>query len=342
MRILVCGGAGYIGSHLVKYVLEKGHQVVVIDNLSTGHGQAVAGIEFHQADVGDEGWLSSFLSSHHFDLVMHFCAYSLVGESVEQPEKYFQNNVGNTLTLLKVMRATGHDRLVFSSTAAIYGEPEANIISESHPKQPINPYGRSKWMVEQILQDYAKAYGLRSVSLRYFNAAGADPSAAIGEKHNPETHLIPNILKSVASGGSLILKLFGNNYPTPDGSCVRDYIHVNDLASAHLLAGEYLLDADTAEMPVKAYAFNLGVGKGFSVLEVIEAASKVTGQNITYEICDRRPGDPAVLVADPAQAREVLGWKPEYTEIESIIETAWQWHKGGEKFKNYGYGYRGH
>jgi UDP-glucose 4-epimerase len=225
--------------------------------------------------------------------------------------------------------------LVFSSTAAIYGEPETNVISESHPKQPINPYGRSKWMVEQILQDFAKAYGLNSVCLRYFNAAGADPSEAIGEKHNPETHLIPNILKSIASGGSLTLKLFGIDYPTPDGSCVRDYIHVNDLASAHLLAGEYLLAHDAEGSSAGAHAFNLGVGKGFSVLEVIDAASKVTGQKIDYELCERRLGDPAVLVADPSKAIATLGWEPVYTDIEAIIETAWQWHKGGEQFKSY-------
>jgi len=251
----------------------------------------------------------------------------LVGESVSDPASYYQNNVGQTLNLLQAMKQTGHKRLVFSSTAAVYGNPEQDAINENHPKNPINPYGRGKWMVEQILQDYAQAYGMDSVCLRYFNAAGADPSAAIGEKHNPETHLIPNILKSVASGGELTLNVFGTDYPTSDGSCVRDYIHVNDLASAHLLAGEYL------QNNAGYHAFNLGIGKGFSVLEVIKAAEAVTGQNIEYKPCDRRPGDPPTLVADSTLAQQTLNWQPAYTDIESIIKTAWPWHKNHETFK---------
>lgn len=326
MKILVCGGAGYIGSHLCKTAVEAGHAVTVIDNLATGHGQSLSGVTCHEGDIGDKDFLVAHLQSQHYDLIMHFCAFSLVGESVTNPALYYQNNVARTLALLDAMRETGHDKLVFSSTAAIYGTPETDEIDENHPKSPINPYGRSKWMIEQILQDYASAYSLNSVCLRYFNAAGADPSGNIGEKHNPETHLIPNILKSVASGGELQLKVFGKDYPTPDGSCVRDYIHVNDLAAAHLLAGDYL------QSNPGAHAFNLGIGKGFSVLEVIQAAEKITGQKISYEICDRRPGDPAILIADSRKAQSTLGWKPEYTDIEEIIATAWKWHQGGEKF----------
>lgn len=327
MDILICGGAGYIGSHTAKLVSSAGHKVSVLDNLSTGSRQAVSTSNFHYADIENETQLIELFTNNKFDLVMHFCAYSLVDESMANPDKYYRNNVAGTLSLLRAMNHCGISNLVFSSTAAVYGEPQTDQISEQHPMQPINPYGRSKLMVEHVLQDYALAYGLNSVSLRYFNAAGADPSGCIGERHEPETHLIPNILKTVASSGNLALKLFGTDYPTPDGSCVRDYIHVNDLASAHLLAGEFL------KINTGAHAFNLGIGKGFSVLEVIEAASKVTGQKIDYEVCDRRLGDPPVLVADASAARAKLGWDPEYTEIEEIIETAWNWHKGGEQFK---------
>lgn len=327
MRILICGGAGYIGSHVARMAVDHDHEVLVLDNLNTGWRDAVQDMDFLQLDIHDESRLVELFSGSTFDLVMHFCAYSLVGESMEQPGKYYHNNVSGTLSLLRAMVNCGVSNLVFSSTAAVYGEPRTEQIVENHPKQPISPYGRSKWMVEQILQDCAQAYGLNSVCLRYFNAAGADPSGCIGEKHEPETHLIPNILKSVASGGELNLKVFGTDYPTPDGSCVRDYIHVNDLASAHLLAGEYLKDNPGAR------AFNLGIGKGFSVLEVIEAARRVTGQSIDYEVCGHRPGDPPVLVANASAARDQLGWTPGYTEIEAIIETAWNWHKNGERFK---------
>jgi len=258
---------------------------------------------------------------------MHFCAFSLVGESVREPAAYYHNNVAHTLTLLDAMRQSGHTNLVFSSTAAVYGTPQQDSINEEHVKQPINPYGRSKWMVEQVLQDYAAAYGLNSVSLRYFNAAGADPCGCLGEKHDPETHLIPNILKSVASGGEIQLKVFGTNYPTHDGTCVRDYIHVNDLASAHLLAGAFL------PTHPGAHAFNLGNGDGFSVLEVIRAAEAVTGQAIPFDISERRPGDPPTLVADSTRAIDTLGWKPHYTNINDIIDTAWPWHRDGETFK---------
>ena len=326
MNILICGGAGYIGSHVAKVASQAGHSVTIADNLVTGHRESIPGLPFHQGDIGDSAFITALLQDNSFDLVMHFCAFSLVGESVQDPARYYRNNVAHTLTLLDAMRNTGHQHLVFSSTAAVYGMPQREKISEEHPKNPINPNGRSKWMIEQILQDYAAAYGLNSVCLRYFNAAGADPSGCIGEAHNPETHLTPNILKSVASNGEHRLKVFGTDYPTPDGSCVRDYIHVNDLASAHLLAGHYL------QQHSGAHAFNLGNGNGFSVLEVIEAASAVTGQAIPYETCDRRPGYPPVLVADSTQAMQTLDWAPEFTDIGSIIESAWQWHKKSETF----------
>ena len=318
--ILVCGGAGYIGSHMVRLLLERGFSVTVLDNLSTGHAEAVGEAELVECDLLDAARLAQVLAKRRFDAVMHFCALSLVGESVRQPLAYYQNNVSGTLNLLAEMQRQDIRRLVFSSTAAIFGEPEQALIDESHPARPINPYGRSKWMVEQILADAASAWGLRSVSLRYFNAAGASPSGAIGESHDPETHLIPNVLKSVLAGGAS-LKVFGNDYPTPDGTCVRDYIHVDDLAEAHLAALSWM------ENQPGAVAFNLGNGRGFSVLEVIEAASKVTGQNIPYSVEGRRPGDPAVLVASADKARRELGWQPRYRDIEPIIETAWQWHR---------------
>lgn len=326
MRILICGGAGYIGSHMVKLALGQGHDVIVVDNLSTGHEAAVRTVPLLEGDIGDKVFMTKVLTELQFDLVMHFCAFSLVGESVEDPQKYYRNNVAGTLNLLEAMLDTGHRQLVFSSTAAVYGNPTDDTIAEDHPKAPINPYGKSKWMVEQILQDYALSHGLNSVSLRYFNAAGAAPDGSIGEKHDPETHLIPNILKSIASGGELSLKVFGTDYPTGDGSCVRDYVHVNDLASAHLLAGEYLAEQSGA------HAFNLGNGTGFSVLEVINAAGKITGQDIDYEVCERRPGDPATLVADSQAARKQLQWTPEFTEIDDILASAWPWHRDKENF----------
>lgn len=334
MHILVCGGAGYIGSHMVKVAAAAGHDVSVVDNLSTGHLAAIEviqlhsadNIRFHRGDIGDRAWMTELLHRHPADLVMHFCAHSLVGESVENPAIYYENNVASTLTLLQAMLETDHKRLVFSSSAAVYGVPEQETLLETCPKKPINPYGQSKLMVEQILQDFALAYGLNSVSLRYFNAAGADTSATIGEKHDPETHLIPNVLRSVASGGEVELKIFGTDYSTNDGSCVRDYIHVNDIAAAHLLAGEYLGSETGAQV------FNLGIGKGFSVLEVIASASLVTGTQIRVEHCGRRAGDPPVLIADASKAKAVLKWEPRFTEIEDIIATAWRWHSKGEKF----------
>ena len=305
---------------MVKMLLEQGFEVTVLDNLSTGHAEAVGEAELVACDLLDGAELERVFARRRFDAVMHFCALSLVGESVRQPLDYYRNNVGGTLSLLETMRRHSVERLVFSSTAAIFGEPDQALIDETHPARPINPYGRSKWMVEQMLTDSATAFGLRSVSLRYFNAAGASPSGEIGESHDPETHLIPNVLKSVQAGGAS-LKVFGNDYPTPDGTCVRDYIHVDDLAAAHLAALTWM------ESQEGAAVFNLGNGRGFSVLEVIEAAGRVTGQPIAYEVQDRRPGDPAVLVAASDRARRDLGWQPRYRDIEAIIETAWGWHR---------------
>jgi len=326
MKVLVLGGAGYIGSHICKALALMNHQTVVLDNLSTGHREAVRWSQFIEADILDaEALLSILQDAGPFDLIMHFCAKSLVGESVQNPALYYRNNVAGTLNLLDAMVATGHDKLVFSSTAAVFGMPEQELINEQHSRMPINPYGQSKKMIEDVLGDYHHAYGIKSVALRYFNACGADPDGEIGERHEPETHLIPNILKSAIAGKTSTLKVFGDIYPTPDGTCIRDYIHVNDLASAHILAGEYLQQHDGA------FAFNLGNGNGFSVLQVIEAAKQVVQHDIAFTIEPPRAGDPSVLVANSSMARETLGWQPAFTEIESIIETAWAWHQN-EKF----------
>ena len=319
MQILVCGGAGYIGSHMVKQLVEDGHDVCVFDNLSTGHREAVQWGRVEIGDIRSREDLDRVLASDAFDAVMHFSARSLVGESVDHPADYYDNNVFGTWQLLEAMRRFQIQSFIFSSTAAVYGHPETELIDEEHPTLPINPYGRTKLAVERMLLDYAKAYGIDSVALRYFNAAGADPSGRIGEAHEPETHLIPNILKSVATGSRL--KVFGNNYPTDDGTCIRDYIHVADLCQAHLQALEYLNDHRGH------HCFNLGIGHGFSVLEVIEAAAQVVGQPIPYDIVERRPGDPSHLVADSSLARKKLKWAPAYTDIGAIIRTAWQWHQ---------------
>lgn len=321
MKILICGGAGYIGSHMALYAGSLGHRVHVIDNLSTGHAAVVPPDRLFRLDIGNLRAMQEHLEQHHYDLVMHFCANSLVGESVADPAKYYRNNVASTLALLQAMLDTGHRSLVFSSTAAVYGTPETAVISEDHPKHPINPYGRSKWMIEQILQDYHHAYGLNSVSLRYFNAAGAEPEGRIGELHDPETHLIPNVLRSIAHEDGPRLQVFGNDYPTRDGTCERDYIHVFDLASAHLLAGQFL-----AANP-GAHHYNLGNGVGYTILEIIRAAEKVSGKEIPFDIRERRPGDPPTLVADIRRATRDLGWQPEYTDVEQVIGTAWNWHR---------------
>ncbi|HEY8586945.1 MAG TPA: UDP-glucose 4-epimerase GalE [Rhodanobacter sp.] len=320
MKVLVCGGAGYIGSHMVRHLVAHGHDVVVFDNLSTGHREALGPVTLVVGDLLDPAALSALFERHRFDAVMHFCALSLVGESVREPYQYYRNNVAGTLNLLQAMRLAEVDKLVFSSTAAVFGVPERELIDEGHPTHPINPYGASKLMVERILVDAAHAYGLRSVALRYFNAAGADPSGEIGESHEPETHLIPNVLRAaLGSGGAL--KVFGDDYSTRDGTCVRDYVHVNDLASAHLKSIEFMTTH------AGAHVFNLGNGQGFTVLEVIEAARRVTGVQIAFERAPRRAGDPPVLVASSAKAREMLGWVPQFDDVAAIIETAWHWHQ---------------
>jgi UDP-glucose 4-epimerase len=319
MHILVCGGAGYVGSHAALVLAQRGHQVTVLDNLFTGHRKAVRWGPLIEADLLCPETLDAAFR-HSVDAVMHFCARSLVGESVNDPYAYYQNNVSGTLNLLEAMRRHGVNRLVFSSTAAIYGNPETERIDEDHPKRPINPYGASKWMVEQILQHAAAAYGMHSVSLRYFNAAGAAAEAGIGESHSPETHLIPNVLRS-ALGTGPALKVFGNDYPTPDGTCVRDYVHVLDLADAHVRALDYM------EEHPGAHAFNLGNGAGFSVLEVIEVARRITGASIGFDQAPRRAGDPAVLVAHSARARGGLGWSPHHAALDDIIGSAWNWHR---------------
>lgn len=320
MHVLVCGGAGYIGSHMAKWLAARGTEVTVLDNLATGHREAVRWGRLVDADLLVPGSLEPAFAGRRVDAVMHFCARSLVGESMAQPYAYYANNVTGTLNLLQAMRRHGVERLVFSSTAAVFGQPQSAAIDERHPKAPINPYGASKLMVERILEDAAAAYGLRSVALRYFNAAGASPDGDIGESHDPETHLIPNVLRA-ALGQGAPLKVFGDDYPTPDGTCVRDYVHVDDLAQAH---GQALA---CMEANAGAHAFNLGNGQGFSVREVIAAAAEVTGRAIPYDLAGRRPGDPAVLVAASDKARRELGWRPVYTELADIIASAWRWHR---------------
>lgn len=320
MKILVCGGAGYIGAHMCKMLAGQGHQVTVFDNLSTGHRQACRWGDFVLGDLLDPRALQELFATSDFAAVMHFSARSLVGESMANPSLYYLNNVGGTLNLLEAMRAHGVRRFVFSSSAATFGNPVQDAIDESHPQVPINPYGETKLIVERALGYYASAYGLDSMSLRYFNAAGADPEGLIGESHTPETHLIPNVLKAALAGESQ-LKVFGADYPTRDGTCIRDYIHINDLCRAHLLGLQYL------ESTPGAHGFNLGNGRGFSIMEIIRAAEEVTGRKIPYATEARRPGDPAALVADSRRARAVLGWQPGHPEIGEIIGSAWAWHR---------------
>lgn len=320
MHILVCGGAGYIGSHMSKLLATSGFEVTVLDNLSTGHLQAVKWGDFIEADVRDSDALDRAFAKKPVDAVMHFSAKSLVGESVTNPELYFDNNVVGSRQLLDAMRRHSVERFIFSSTAAVYGTPETKIIAEDHPTRPINPYGETKLAVENMLQQYA-IFGIRSIALRYFNAAGADATGEIGEAHDPETHLIPNVLKSAISEGSNRLKIFGTDYPTPDGTCVRDYIHVSDLAQAHLLALKHL------DLTKGFNVFNLGNGAGFSVQEVLASCEQVVGKSIAHDIEGRREGDPPVLVADSRKAKSTLNWQPQYPEIKAIIESAWNWHK---------------
>lgn len=323
--ILVVGGCGYIGSHMVKQLARAGNKVVVLDNLSTGFRELAKYGELVVGDLGDVDLLERLFREHSFDGVMHFAANSLVGESVVEPSKYYRNNVGNTMGLLDVMVRHDVRHFIFSSTAATFGEPERSPIDERHPQVPINPYGASKLMVEQILSDYAHAYGLNSVSLRYFNACGADPEGELGECHDPETHLIPLILQA-ASGRRESITVFGRDYATEDGTCIRDYIHIEDLCSAHALALSMIIDNGTCG----ALAYNLGNGQGFSVQQVIDVVKSVVARDrcsLKVEEGDRRPGDPAVLVADAARAKEELGWRPAFADLEKIVSHAWQWEK---------------
>ncbi len=321
MKILVCGGAGYIGSHVVNRLVVQGYQVVVLDNFSTGHRAAVpqAGV-IEEGDIRDQAFLNQVFKAHSIDCVMHFCANSLVGESMAEPIKYYHNNVYGTLCLLQAMVEHGVKRFVFSSTAAVYGEPKQSPISEDSIKNPTNTYGETKLAVEKMLPWLDQAHGLKSMIFRYFNAAGAHPSGTIGEDHNPETHLIPLILKT-ALGQREKISIFGEDYPTPDGSCIRDYIHVMDIASAHILGMEKLLAGGESRV------YNLGNGKGFSVKEVVAKTKALTGKAFIVEVAQRRAGDPAELIASSRKARQELGWIPEHSDLENIIKTAWKWHQ---------------
>jgi UDP-glucose 4-epimerase len=321
--VLVTGGAGYIGSHAVLALQQAGYDPIVLDNLVYGHRELVDDVlkvELIEGDTNDRALLDRLFASRPIDAVMHFAAYAYVGESVTTPDKYYRNNVVGTLTLLEAMKEAGIDKFVFSSTCATYGIPETIPIPEDHPQNPINPYGMTKLMVERILSDFDRAYNLRSVCFRYFNAAGAHSEGLLGEDHDPETHLIPLTLFA-ALGKRHSISIFGTDYPTPDGTCVRDYIHVLDLADAHVLGFKYLLQGGKSE------TFNLGNGSGFSVKEVIDTAREVTGREIKAVECDRRPGDPPSLVGTSEKARQMLGWSPEHSELREIITHAWRWHQ---------------
>lgn len=321
MTVLVLGGAGYIGSHTVKALCDEGTDVVVVDNLVTGYEKAIdSRARFYKGDLKDRAFLDDLFSREKIDAVIHFAAFSLVGESVTNPLKYYDNNLCGTKVLLDSMVANGVDKIVFSSTAATYGEPERVPIMETDKTEPTNPYGETKLAMEKMFKWTAAAHGLRYVSLRYFNACGADENGMIGEAHNPESHLIPLILQ-VPNGKRDHVGIFGTDYPTPDGTCIRDYIHVTDLAQAHILAVKYLMNGGKSDI------FNLGNGVGFSVREVIETARKVTGHPIPAEETPRRAGDPAQLIASSAKAKEILGWKPCHDSLEEIIASAWNWHK---------------
>jgi UDP-glucose 4-epimerase len=320
MKLLVVGGAGYIGSHMVKYLSQMGHNVTTLDNLSTGYQDAVKYGQFIESDIADTASLNLIFSETQFDAVMHFASNIEVGESVIAPGKYYKNNFSNTLNLLDAMVRHNVKKFIFSSTAAIFGEPSSDLIDENHSKNPINPYGKSKLMVEQALEDYELAHGLESVCLRYFNAAGADIDGELGERHSPETHLIPLILQA-ASGRRDAIRIFGSDYNTIDGSCVRDYIHVLDLCSAHLLALNKLNQGSGSKR------YNLGNGSGFSVIEVINAAKLITKKDFKVIHADKRIGDPATLVADSTLAKSDLGWTPKYADLKTILAHAWVWEK---------------
>ncbi len=318
MRILVTGGAGYVGSHTVAHLLQQGHEVVVYDNLSRGHARAVPAEILTRGELADESGLVRALAEHRSEAVMHFAALALVGESVADPALYYRNNVAGTISLLDAMRSVGVDRLVFSSTCATYGEPDRVPIPEDTPQRPTNPYGFTKLAMEQMLAECARAYDLTYASLRYFNACGAAESGDLGEDHEPESHAIPMAL-AVALGRNEHFTIFGDDYPTPDGTCIRDYVHVDDLARAHLAALERL-------RPGGSLCLNLGTGRGFSVREVVEACRRATGHEIPVRIGPRRAGDPPELVADPTQAKALLGWEPQHQELDSMVESAWRWH----------------
>lgn len=326
MNILVTGGAGYIGSHVVKELLSRDHHVVTLDNLSKGHREAVTGGVFVRGDCGDAALVKELVQGHRIGAVVHLAADSLVGESMEKPDKYCRNNLGNGINLLTALAEAGVRHFILSSTAAVYGEPEYTPIDEAHPARPVNVYGGTKLMLEQILGWYERAYGLRYISLRYFNAAGADPGGRIGEDHDPETHLIPLVLQAALGQRDKIV-IYGADYPTPDGTCLRDYIHVTDLAVAHILALEALQDG------CPSAAYNLGNERGHSVREVVETVRRVTGRDFVVEEGPRRAGDPAVLVAGSQKIRQELGWRPAYGDLDDIVRTAWAWHSQRGRFR---------
>ena len=318
MRVLVTGGAGYIGSHCSRYFNEKGIETVILDNLCEGHREAALGSRLIVGDCGDGQLLDRIFSEEPYDAVIHFAAFTSVGESVAEPRKYFRNNVGNMMTLMDAAVDHGIGYFVFSSSAAVFGEPEEIPIREDHPQRPINPYGETKMIGERMLADYERAYGLHSCSFRYFNAAGDSSDSLIGESHDPETHLIPLVIRA-ALGKRPPLQVFGGDYDTRDGSCIRDYVHVEDLASAHYLGLRYIMEHNVSEQ------FNLGSENGFTVLEIIRAFEKVAGIPVPYAMAGRRAGDPAVLVAGNEKAKTLLGWTPEKIRLETILADAYQW-----------------
>lgn len=321
MNILVTGGAGYIGSHTCKALAQNGFTPVTYDNLSTGHREAVKWGPFEEGDISNRVRLDEVIEQYQPTAVIHFAAYSLVGESVENPGKYYRNNVCGTLTLLEAMRDYGITHIVFSSSCAVYGSPNEIPIPESHPLDPFNPYGRSKMMIEYMLEDFSQAYDVSYVSLRYFNAAGADADGETGEDHDPETHLIPLVLDT-ALGRQPVISIYGSDYDTPDGTCIRDYIHVSDLADAHVKALQH------SEQTGQSKILNLGTGKGYSVREIIDVTRRITNTEIKETLIDRRQGDPDILVAQAASIEKLLGWTATQSDIENIIDTAWQWHSG--------------
>ena len=320
MRILVTGGAGYIGSHTVKLLRRAGHQPVIFDNFSTGRPELVQAEEVIQADLADSLALREAFARHPFQAVLHFASLIRVGESFADPQKYYRHNLVNSLNLLDAMLAAGVKKLIFSSSAAVYGLPRQIPITEDHPLEPANPYGQTKYFLEKILKEYDRAYGLRSIALRYFNAAGADPEGGLGEMHEPETHLIPNILNFLL-GRKGRLELFGTDFDTPDGTAIRDYIHVTDLAEAHVLALERLAAEGQSD------AMNLGTNRPYSVMDIIKKIEEVTGRKVAFSICPRRPGDVPVLLASRDKAAAALGWKLRYSDLETILSTAWAWHR---------------